>query len=119
MAITTYTAVYSVHKTLSGTTAQKVVLTWRSNKISVVNRDSTNPLYVRIGDTTGFQVSNSGMNGIASVDGFPIVAANEGDDTHIVMPGKVAIFDMPASGSLTLAGNGNKYSVLATELTYG
>lgn len=112
----TYTAIYSVHKTLTGTTPDRVTLSWRTDSISILNR-GTVPLYVLVGDGSGYQVNNSGRNGVATnVENVAVDAANEGQDTHIIMPGIVGIFDFPTSGSVSVAGNGNKYSVLATEL---
>lgn len=83
-----HTATRSVHKTLSGTTADTVAITAAYPALEVCNRDATVALYVARDGTT---------------------AVSAADNTDYVAPGGSLL--IPHTSSLSVVGNGNAYSV--------
>ena len=70
-----YAAARSVHKTLGAATVDVVTLTANEQTVEIVNRGSTDPLYVNVGTT-------------AAAPADPVVA---GDDTLLVPAAGVRI----------------------------
>lgn len=92
-----YSADRSVHKTLSGSTADVVTLTMRSRRVEVLNRSAAaGPISVLFG----------------SAAATPTLLA---DNTEVVLPSSASSFDMPNDGVIKLVGAGNDYSVVAVD----
>lgn len=92
-----YSADRSVHKTLSGSTADVVTLTMRSRRVEVLNRSvASGPLSITFG-TAG---------------ATPTLLA---DNTEVVLPSSASSFDMPADGVIKVVGASNDYSVVAVD----
>lgn len=93
----TYTHAKSVHKTLSGTTADKVTITG-DDVVAVVNHDGAQPLYIS-------------WNGTDS----PTTAVAEASGTDYVAPGGFVEIDADGTsgGAISIVGSGNAYSVVA------
>lgn len=89
----TDTATKSVHNTLSGTTADTVTITGY-DVVDVINRDPSNPLYVRY-----------------EGDASPTTAVAAADDTDYVAPGGFIRIGA-GGGGISIVGNGNAYSVV-------
>lgn len=87
----THTAVKSVHKTLSSTTADTVNLNNEWTILEVINRSGTASVYVR-------------------ADGTTAVAA--ADNTDIVLPGEAVLINRIPSAGISVVGDGNAYSVI-------
>lgn len=83
----------AAHATLSGTTADKVTITGY-DKVDVINRDATQPLYVS-------------WNGTSS----PTTAVAAADDTEYVAPGGFVSIDT-GQEAISVVGSGNAYSVV-------
>lgn len=81
--MTSYSAASAVHKTLTAATVDMVTLTGNDGPIEVVNRGSSDPLYVTVGLDT-------------AVPSAPTV---EGNDTFIVPAG--AVRTIPVTGAST------------------
>lgn len=86
-----YTADNSVHKTLTGTTADTVNLNDQWTQIEVINRSGTAPLYVR-------------------ADGTTAVAA--ADNTDVIMAGEAVLISRIPTAGISVVGDGNGYSVV-------
>lgn len=87
----THTAVKSVHKTLSSTTADTVNLNNEWTILEVINRSGTASVYVR-------------------ADGTTAVAA--ADNTDIVLPGEAVLINRIPAAGISVVGDGNAYSVI-------
>lgn len=83
----------SVHNTLSGTTADTVTITGY-DVVDIINRDSSNPLYVRY-----------------EGDASPTTAVAAANGTDYVAPGGFLRVDA-GGGGISIVGNGNAYSVV-------
>lgn len=96
--MTAHTAITAQHGTLSGTTADSVVLSGSAQRVEIVNLDATVPIYVTHGPS------------LADVP----VPTSAADDTFVVPPGQVLSVDGDRNGYVVrLVGNGNVYSVQA------
>jgi len=83
-----------IHKTLSGTTADTIAVpyvTVGSREIEVLNRSTSNPIYVRVG----------GSAAVAAADGTTVIPAGTG-----------RVFTIRESApTISVVGNGDAYSV--------
>lgn len=87
----THTAIKSVHKTLTSTTADTVNLNNEWTEIEVINRGGSSPLYVRADGTT---------------------SVAEADNTDVVLPGEAVLINRVPAAGISVVGNGNAYSVI-------
>lgn len=81
----------SVHKTLSGTTADVVTISFKWDNLVVSNRTGAGYLWVKEGANTALAAEDNG--------------------TQFVPPGEELVIDRPGDGVVTVVGNGNGYSV--------
>lgn len=93
----TASATFSVHNTLSTTTADLITLTAPHDRVEVVNRHATEHLY--------FTIAPEGQT--------PTTAVGAADDTWVVPAGKSLIVESPGKRGcvISVVGNGNEYSL--------
>lgn len=90
----THSAERAVHKTLSGTTADKVTITGGFEQVAVIERGGDEPLFVSWDGTSN-----------------PAPAVAAANDCEYVAPGGFVEIDQNG-GSISVVGNGNAYSVI-------
>lgn len=101
MAAQDMTGKRTITKTLSTTTADAITV-GHGGSVWVINHDTTNTLFVQVGD------------GAAAT-----VAVADADNAIPVPPGKSVRVNLPGTQSyLSVVGSGGKYSVVSGDINY-